>query len=117
MKRLLTAAAIVGLTLTGVANSAYAKDDTEAYNHGYATGALDSHRCGQALTVTDEKLRAAGDRKYKKTKAYREAYDFVRNVDSGPQKTGAVCFRAGVTSVEWLALDKEILLKVQRDQQ
>ena len=70
VKRLLTATAIALGLLTG---GAYA--DTPASDYGYATAALEKGCPG--LTVTDPKLRAKLDRKYRNTADFRDGYDWV----------------------------------------
>jgi hypothetical protein len=70
VKRLLTATAIALGLLTGTAHA-----DSPASDHGYATAALEKVCFG--MTVTDAKLRAKLDKKYRNTADFKDGYDWV----------------------------------------
>jgi hypothetical protein len=65
----LTAALLVGLMI-GAAHADFAED---ARNHGYNSGAYE-HLCADKLVLTDAKLRAELDRRYRATPQFRETY-------------------------------------------
>lgn len=128
MKRILIAPALAAALL--FASGAHAAgrnyDEQDAHNHGYATAALEKVCPG--MTVTDPKLRAKLDKKYRNTADFKDGYDWVaKRIDDASKGAGRdynlvtwmTCANPAVSEAKWLHQDSEILAgleaRMQRD--
>jgi hypothetical protein len=102
--RTLIAAALL-LSLLSPARATEA-DEEGARNHGYETAALEV-ACAGMLTVTNPRLRAQLDRKYREPDSrwrdqFLEAYENVASRAGGAISTGVPCVIAG--NSRWMKL-------------
>ena len=76
------------------------------HNHGYETAALEV-LCGDMLTVTNPKLRAQLDKKYRESERYRDA--FLQGYESVMDRAGGITSRGMpcliVSDSKWLKLN------------
>jgi len=107
VKRLVTAAAFAASLLAPVAAHA-ASADGPASDYGYATAAL---TICPGLTVTDPKLQAKLDKKYRNTVDFKSGYDWVAQRkaslrDGDDNQVDLIsCLNPIVTEAKWLHQD------------